>query len=127
MFQHLVRNTGGGIPVLIGTGPPAGAVGSQGFLINPATGEIHASNGGTPVHYNGGLAFDVDGRLILDDALVNFSNSYPVGLNGGPVIVQAAITLYNQGIGYANSGAMASVGAVAQGAFSAGFSDGFDV
>ena len=64
VFQHLVRDTGGAIPLEIGSGAPVSPVSDQGLLIN-SDGQIYANDQATIAFFLNGLPFDTNGRLVV--------------------------------------------------------------
>ena len=88
IFHQIIRHKGGVLALSTGTGPVAGAIGSQG-LLTTAPGEIYASTTGPPTHWAYGLPFTSNGRLFVEEA---------------------AITHYDQGLPFTASGALAVAG-----------------
>ena len=128
-LQAVSRANNGSLPMSVGTGPVAGAVPSQGVLLTPA-GEIAATTTGPAVEGSGGLLFDADGRLFIGAVFSQFTaGALPISADGALVTATVDATDFYQGLPYANAlgTALAEGAAVVLGAFSDGFSDGFDV
>lgn len=84
IFQHLVRDTGGILPIT--TEAPTSPIGSQGLLID-SDGAVYAEIDGAINHYFCGLPFTASSQLVVSSDAVAF---------------------YDQGLGFTASGALAT-------------------
>ncbi|MBG7617770.1 MAG: hypothetical protein IZT57_05330, partial [Chloroflexi bacterium] len=110
VFQALVRDTGGVIPLNIGVGVIADPFPFQGLNLD-ATGAIYAIDGGTAVHHSHGLPIDADGRLVVLTGAVDYvSQVTPFTVDGLVAIGGETISHYSQGVGYTDTGAYATTG-----------------
>ena len=109
IFHQLIRESGGTLPVSVGSGPIVGGTNSQGLIIN-TSGEVESVLDGTVDHHSAGLPFDVDGRLVVSaNPIAYFSQSIPFTA-GGAVAFGGDTTgdYVNQGVAYKDGGGLVS-------------------
>jgi hypothetical protein len=124
VFQALVRDTGGLIPMNIGVGVITDPVSFQGLNID-STGAVYAILDGVIDHHASGLPFDVDGRLVVSNAAVSyFDQSIPFTATGA-MALGGGISHYNQSLAYDGTSKLSTT-ALLVGAFSSAFSIAFD-
>ena len=133
-FQALTR-LNGYLLVEVGTGPVPGAIPCQGVLLNPATQAIYCTiDTLTPAAFHsGGIPFDADGRMKIQAGSEDGFISGGIPKSGGNNVAgtSGATQHFNAGLAYVTAFGtelrMETSVVPAQGAFSDGFSDGFDV
>ena len=90
IFQPVVNDTGGALPLVVGAGPLVSPVKNQHLNLD-STGNVYASNAAI-THYGAGLPFDANGRLVVQiaavdrvDQLIPFTASNAVAVGAGPI------------------------------------------
>ena len=112
IFTYLVRSTLGALPVNIGIGAIVDPVKSQGLNIDN-TGAVYAVADGVIDHYNQGLPFEVNGRLVVtEDPKVRVDQSVPFSAAGAMCLGAGGISYVSQGLAYTASGAIAFTGGI---------------
>ena len=113
IFTYLVRDTGGVIPLNVGSGPISVPIKSQHLNID-SDGNIYASNGVID-HYGAGLPFDVDGRMVISSEPVAYvDQAIPFAAGGGVSFAAGGGDPYfDQGLQFSSVGGLQG-GSVAQ-------------
>lgn len=107
IFQPLVRDTAGVIPMNIGVGPLVDPVKNQGLNLD-ATGAVYAVSGGAIDHYSSALPFDVNGRLVVSAAPKTYVDQTIPFTATGAVATGGVKSFIGQGIAYDAAGLLAT-------------------
>ena len=107
IFQPLVRETGGRLPLNIGDGPLVDPIKNQHLNLD-SNGAIYASFDGVINHYGAGLPFDVDGRLIISTLdPIRFDQTIPFNSAQVLSVSEDPISHYSQGLAYTSDSSLA--------------------
>lgn len=124
IFQPYTRHSSGDIPLNIGVAVPVGFTLSQGLKVDEA-GAIYAVLDGTINHYNAGLPFNSDGRLVVsNNPQVRVDQGIPFAASGG-MSLGGGIDHYDQSLSYDENSSISTT-LILLGAFSSAFSFAFD-
>ncbi len=113
IFNYLVRETGGVIPINLDGGGtlPLDARRSQGLWLDE-DGAVYAQHNGQIDHYHQGLPFNLFGRMIVNVnplSIRNVDQSIPFDVNGR-IAIGGVGSHFNQGLLYSESGSLANSG-----------------
>lgn len=117
IFQPLVRETDGAVPLNVGTGPVSGEVYNQHLTLD-VNGAVFSSTSGAVNHWGCGLPFDVNGRLLVRVAEPDrFDQDIPF-TSDNEVAIGDTIAYIDQGVGFTLTGRLFTSGGINPAIFS---------